>query len=915
VQTSNSSARFGGNAGGVVNVITKSGANQLHGSVFEFVRNAVFNGRSYFADKRDQLKRNQFGGTVGGPITIPGLYRGQDRTFFFGGYQGTRIRNTVNGLTGSVPTVANLKGDFSALLSATNPNNPLGKVIYIQDTTKAAKCTAATGLDPATGLASTGCFPNNQIPTGRFDNASLALAKLLPSSTTNGNVVYSQPLSQDFNEYLGRVDHALTTNNHLELRYYYDQFKNKAYLDPANYLNNTGATTITFQSSGISDTHTFSANTLNELHVNYGREISVRAPAAGSVDAADLGSNIYQPAGPHIIESLTVSGYFTIAQTDPATFGRNQYTANDALTIIRGQHSLTIGGDVIDAQIVLRNQFHQPGQFGFTADTNNDAMAAFLTGGLRTFIQGNGEFKDNRLASYGIFAEDIYHASRRLTLNLGLRYDPFYPWHETKGRSEVFDDAAYAAGRVSQVYTNAPKGLLFPGDTGVPQYGLNASLKNFAPRVGFAFDLDGRGKTSLRGGFGAFFDSTQNGIYNNRFVDVTPFSVQVNLTAPAGPFSNPYLGITNPFPAPATPPKTIAFTTPVQVVSYDPADGGKYRTPVVYGYNLTVEHQFPLDVLFRLAYVGSMSRHMMETIEKSPAVYAGSLASPDSRRYYPQYGSIGQATQDINSNYNSLQATVNKNFSHGFTVLANYTYSHSIDDLAFGQSVTTVGLANAGGSSLASPVLWYQPGRHEFDRGSSEFDHTNRFVASVVYRSPKFENNRSMRYAVGGWQVSGIVQAQSGTPLTILAGKDLSGSALNSDRGVYNSALSAYGKSSCGTLAHCINYMNISAFSLPAQGTIGSTSKGEFRGPKYVNLDLGLSKEAPLFTERVRVQFKAEFFNVFNHNNYYNPGLSSTDTSGNGIVAKGVNLSATGAGAVRAGYDPRIGQLALKVLF
>jgi hypothetical protein len=172
-----------------------------------------------------------------------------------------------------------------------------------------------------------------------------------------------------------------------------------------------------------------------------------------------------------------------------------------------------------------------------------------------------------------------------------------------------------------------------------------------------------------------------------------------------------------------------------------------------------------------------------------------------------------------------------------------------------------------------------------------------------------------MRYVVGGWQLSGIVQAQSGTPLTILAGKDLSGSALGADRGVYNAALSPYGKSSCGTLAHCINFMNIAAFSQPAQGTIGSTAKGEFRGPDYVNLDVGLSKEAPFFSERVRMQFKVEFFNVFNHNNYFNPGLASTDTSGNGIVAKGVNLSATGAGAVRAGYDPRIGQLALKLLF
>ena len=915
VQTSNSSARFGGNAGGVVNVITKSGTNAIHGDAFEFVRNAVFNGRSYFADKRDQLKRNQYGGTIGGPIVVPGLYNGRDKTFFFGGYQGTRIRNTVNGLTGTVPTAANLNGDFSSLLTP-NANNPLGKVIYLQDPTKPAKCSAATGLDPTTGLPSTGCFQGNQIPVARFDKASLALAKLLPSSTTNGAVVYSQPLSQNFDEFLGRVDHAITGRDHLELRYYFDRFVNKAFLDPANYLNNTGATTIKFQSSGIGETHSFGPNTFNEFHINYGREIAVRAPAAGSVNASDLGVNIYQPNGARIIESLSVAGYFSISQTDPATFGRNQYSLNDALILIRGRHSITLGGDALKAQIILRNQFHQPGQFGFSADATNDSLSGFLTGTLRTFIQGNGEFKDNRLTSYGIFGEDVFKISRRLTLNLGLRYDPFFPWHEIKGRSEVFNSAAYDAGRVSTVYTNAPKGLLFPGDAGIPQYGLKANYKNIAPRVGFALDLDGKGTTSLRGGFGVFFDSVQNGIYNNRFVDVTPFSVQVNLTAPKGPFSNPYLGITNPFPAAATPPSNIQFPSPVQVVSYDPSHNGIYQTPVVYGYNLTIEHQFPKDVLFRLAYVGSASRHLLETIEKSPAVYAGSLAAPDSRRFYKEYGSIGQATQDINSMYNSLQATANKNFSQGFTILANYTFSHSIDDLPFGQSVTTVGLANAGGSSLASPVLFNQPGRHKFDRGPSEFDHTNRFVTSLIYQAPKFEKlNRYVRTAIGGWQISSILQAQSGAPLTVLAGKDLSGSALGSDRGVYNPALSPYGTSACGTLAHCKNYMNVAAFSLPAQGTIGTVAKGQFRGPHYTNVDAGLSKETALFTDRVRLQFKAEYFNLFNHNNLFNPGLSQTDTAGNGIVAKGVNLSGTGTGTVRAGYDPRIGQLALKLLF
>lgn len=504
VQTSNAPPRYGGNAGAVVNVVTKSGTNAYHGDVFEFVRNAAFNARNYFADTRDQLKRNQFGGTIGGPVTIPGLYSGKDRTFFFTGYQATRIRNNVNGLQSFVPTQADLNGDFSSLLTP-GGNNPFGnKIVHIKNPASPLPCDATTGNTSSQSGVPGGCYPNNQVPTSLFDPAAVALTKLLPVGTGNGNITYARPLKQNFDEGIARLDHALTEKDHLLARYYYNRFVNGAYLDKISYVNNTGASTITFQSATIGETHTFNPSTLNEFHIAYGREISVRSPAKGSVNVADLGVNIYQPAGAHIIESLSVSGYFSVSQTDPATFARNQYSLNDDLSLIRGRHSITLGGQVIDGQVLLRNQFHQPGNFGFTADYNNDALASFLTGHLRTFLQGNGEFKDNRLLTYGIYAEDIYHISRRVTLNAGLRYDPFFPWHETKGRSEVFDPAAYAAGRTSPVYTNAPKGLLFPGDQGVPQYGLRPNFKNIAPRVGFAIDLDGDGKTALRGGFGVF---------------------------------------------------------------------------------------------------------------------------------------------------------------------------------------------------------------------------------------------------------------------------------------------------------------------------------------------------------------------------------------------------------------------------
>ena len=468
--------------------------------------------------------------------------------------------------------------------------------------------------------------------------------------------------------------------------------------------------------------------------------------------------NVYQPPGDKILESISVAGYFSIGQTDPATFTRNQLSLNESMSWVHGAHSLTFGVDAGRAQVLLRNQFLQPGQFSFTADYTNLAMASFLLGKVRTFRQGNGEYKDNLVTNFGLFFQDDYHVTRKLTLNLGLRYDPFFPWKETHGRVEQFRPDAYAAGTTSNMFINAPPGLLFPGDPGVPEYGVLGSYKNLAPRVGFAYDIAGDGKTSIRGGFGMFYDSQQNGIYNNRFVDVTPFSTQISLTDPAGPFSNPYQGITNPFPAPFPPPKDIAFPLPLLVVTYDPANGGHYQTPVAYNYNLAVERQLTGQWLLRMAYVGSHSSHILETIELSPAVYMpGSKLSTDQRRLYPEYGSIAQSAHDINSNYNSLQVTLQKRFSKGFTILANYTWSKSIDDLPFGQGVSTVV------SSNSSPIPWYLPGRHQFDRGLSDFDHTHRFVTSFVWDLPRLTHAPALlRYTAGGWQLSGIADGPIG---------------------------------------------------------------------------------------------------------------------------------------------------------
>lgn len=895
VQTSNYSARYGGNAGGVVNIVTKSGVDDVHGDLFEFVRNSVFNARDYFSPLgRDPLKRNQFGGTLGGPVVFPHLYQGKDKTFFFIGYQGTRIRDTQLGANSAFfPTQADLNGDFSAYLNASDPNNPLGKKVVI--------------TDPLNGNAP---FPNNIIPTSLFDPAAVALTKYLPVGTGNGQVFYGQPTAQSFDEMLARVDHSVGDKDRITARYFWDRYYNSPYLDKTNLVNNQPFTDINSHNGMVSETHSFSPTLLNDFRLSIAQEVSQRGPAAGSINVNDLGVKMYQPPGDRIIETLSVSGYFSLTMTDPATFTRDQYGLNDSVSWVKGSHSMTFGADVTRAWIILRNQFHQPGQFGFTSDYNGNAMAAFLMGQLRTFLQGNGEYKDNRLNTFGLFFQDDWHVSRRLTLNLGLRYDPFFPWKEVRGRFEVFNPTAYYAGTVSTRYPGAPPGLLFQGDPGVPEYGLNANYKNFGPRFGFAYDVTGDGKTALRGGFGMFYDSIQNGIYNNRFVDITPFSPQVNYTTGGtGPFSDPYRGIPNPgFPTPSA-----AFTPPYQVLTYDSANDGVYRTPVSMTYNLTLEHQFGQGWMGRLGYVGSQARHLLETQELSPKL-------PSGARYFTNYGSIALASQDVNAHYNSMQMTASKTYSQGFTVLANYTWSKSMDDVPFGTSPTTPGVSAAGGSSWVSPIPWYLPGRHQMDTGPSEFDHTQRFTLSYVWNLPGPTGaSRLVRSVVGGWQLTGLFTAQTGSPLTVVNTKDVSGTGTGNDRAVYVGGTDPYGSNACGSKAPCVSWLNPAAFTMAAAGQFGNVGKGALRNPGLAQLDAGLFKEIPLYRERWKIQFRAEFFNLLNKVNFMPPNMTALNSTGSVQQAPNVNGAGFGQitsdGGALGPTPPRTGQLALKLTF
>src|SRR5581483_10135856 len=312
------------------------------------------------------------------------------------------------------------------------------------------------------------------------------------------------------------------------------------------------------------------------------------------------------------------------------------------------------------------------------------------------------------------------------------------------------------------------------------------------------------------------------------------------------------------------------------------------------------ERQLSAGWLLRAGYVGSRSTHLLEALELNPSIYIpGSTAGTGARRAFQPYGSVLQSTQDINANFDSAQITLQKRLSHGITVLANYTWSKTLDDAPAGAGVVAAG--QGGQSAIPSNFQ----GRHQDDYGPSDFDHPQRVVVSYVWDLPKL-NGRSalLRYTLGGWQWTGIITAMSGGPFTVQAGKDQSQTGLGTDRANFAIAASAYGGNACGISAPCVNYLNPAAFSLPAIGTFGNIGKGSLRGPNFVNFDSGLFKEFPFAAERVHLQFRAEFFNVFNRVNFNNPANSTTPS-----------FSAGGFGTLTSAQDPRIGQLALKLLF
>ena len=854
LQSSNFTAEYGNASGGIVNVVTKSGTNQIHGSLFEFVRNGYFNARNFFAPQADTLKRNQFGGSVGGAII-------KNKLFYFGTYQGTRIRSTPFGTVTFVPTAAERTGDFS---------------------TFSKKLT-----DPLTGQP----FPNNVIPANRLSPAAQYLLKYvpLPNGPARQFIYAPNPSIQGENQVMPKIDYV-SGKHQINGSYFFDDWNQPAVISQTNILADTNLANKV-RVSNVSANYTFVASNSLLFATSFG----YNRQTGGSLSTApfgpeDAGVNIAGPgasplkAPPEV--RLSVTGGFGINTNHFGLFNRGSYTVREVATKIWGAHELRFGGEVVRINNDLYNTFSMDGQYTFNGNLTGDGVADLVLGQVGTFQQGGGEFKNQVGTKWGFFVQDNWRVGQRLTLNLGVRWSPFIGYRETEGRV-----VCWRPGVQSTRYPNAPTGMIFGGsnpDTGCPADGVPSDYNLFAPRVGFAYRVTQDGKTSLRGGFGFFYNPIELTRY--LYGSMAPWAPLYVFTGVS--FDDPYgsLKIQNPFPQQfyITPPASnVTFTTPAQLLDTFPAN---YRIPQLISYNMILERQLPGNWVLRAGYYGNKGTHVAtgelgsrnDVLDVNPAIYipgASTIQNTQSRRRYQSFTNIYIEDPSNISVYNSLQVNLERRFSRGFTLLANYTWSKMMDDLG-----------------------WSNPFYRGFDYGRSINDVPHAFHASGVWQLP-VNAKGAAGWLVNGWSLNGIVNWQSGFPVSVLSGKDNSFSGENRDRADYLGG----GDPNLGSRDHgqmVRQYFNTSLFTVNAVGTFGNSGKGIIRLPRQFNTDMSLFKETK-FRERTTLQFRAEFFNIFNNVNFINP-------RGSGIVN---NASSAQFGQLTVAADPRIMQFALKLLF
>ena len=914
VLTSNYSAEFGRNGGGIVTMVTKSGTNSLHGSAYDYIRNNSFNANSFFNNanglQRDILKRNQFGATLGGPIVLPKVFNGKDKLFFFFGYQGQRqtAQQTTSKIT--VFTPAELAGDFSQSNGGV-PDADVVNFLTANPFYQANPALASKGIiDPA----KFGTVAKNYIKAG------------LVASSASGQLISQGSAKSDNNEYLGKVDYQATNSDRFTLTLGY---REGTTLDPFANSNVNGFANQNTSSQSFGNlayTKTFRPTLLNDFRFTAQRNNNLqRVPATKLPNAAQLGVGITpdNPVGPPIVEfdSGMILGF---SPNGPTALIDNTYTFSDNLTWVKGRHTLKTGFWYSPYQNNTVYDFYVNGDFFFYGASGSSYLAndkaAFLTDLPDEYLQFGQAPSNIRTHNLGLFAQDSWRVTNKLTLNYGIRYEYSSPKIDTQQRS-----FSLGFGKQSTVFTGAPQGLLFPGDAGAPT-GSNFAVKNnWAPRFGFAYDPKGDGKMSIRAGFGVFFDILK-GEDNLQFNGQAPFFGFSDLvfngldgaaTGPSNLMTAPYVaaGQSNPFPS-RPPAKNLNFDD----AGFLPFGGGgvyfvnpNLRTPYVYQFNLSVQRQLMKDTMLEASYIGSNSHKLTGLYDSNPFVPGTTKRLFSTQPGVPSNGFSYLDTFDNvgHAHYHSLALGLTRRTSELKYVGTlfyqfSYTYGKSIDN-------------ESGFRARNGSVPYYN---HEQFRAVSDWDLTHYVSFNASWELPFAQWLQHAPKAVTrGWTLYPVVSYRSGLPIDIFGAQTRSRTRIGPSgagdgqltRANLVSQVTYYDPHVAQSLGTQTGnyYFNPAAFSYKefasldpvgnaAQRTYGTLGRNAFRGPSRTNMNLTIAKSIPLWTERVRAEIRADFFNLFNHAEFDIPNRSITSTQ---------------FGQVSTTADPRIVQLAMRITF